>query len=270
MSLASELRPRLDLALEAAGAAEKIILHYYQSSALAVERKADSSPVTVADREAELKIRELIARDFPADGVLGEEYGETSGTSGFRWILDPVDGTKSFIHGVPLFGTLIGVEYIDPAGPPRPVAGVCHFPGLSETAWGAEGLGAWWRKGTAEPQRARVSTEGDIGKSLICFTTVSGFQRIGRADAFAELTRRAGLTRGWGDCYGHYLVAVGRAEAMVDPLMNPWDAAALVAIIQEAGGSFMDWQGQASIYTGNGISVNAALREEILQIATGR
>jgi histidinol phosphatase-like enzyme (inositol monophosphatase family) len=257
----NDLRPRLDLALSAARRAGDLILEHYQSAGLAVDRKRDSSPVTVADRNAEQFIRGEIARSFPADAILGEEFGEKPGTSGFRWILDPLDGTKSFIYGVPLFGTLVGVEHEG-----RCVIGVCHFPALRETAWGAIGHGAWWQRPNEARRPARVSTVADFSQSLFCFTTVQGFARIGRMDAFESLIGAAGIARGWGDCYGHVLVATGRAEVMVDPLMNPWDAAALVPIVEEAGGTFMDWNGTTSINSGNGISVNAALREQVLRI----
>ncbi len=252
---------RLTLARTVASEAGQLILSYYQSANLAVDRKRDSSPVTAADREAEQLIRARIARDFPADGVLGEEFGETPGTSGFRWILDPVDGTKSFIHGVPLFGTLIGLEFEQ-----KCVVGVCHIPALGETAWGGKGLGAWWQPAGGEVRPARVSQVGELKESLFCFTTVQGFSRIGRQDAFDSLVDGTALSRGWGDCYGHILVATGRAEIMVDPLMNIWDAAALIPIIEEAGGHFMDWNGAATASSGNGISVNAALREKVLCI----
>ncbi|MFN0055894.1 MAG: inositol monophosphatase family protein [Planctomycetales bacterium] len=258
---ASELAPRLDIALSAARGAGDLILTHYQATGLVVDRKGDNSPVTVADRNAEQFLRAEIARHFPADAIFGEEFGEQSGSSGYRWILDPLDGTKSFIHGVPLFGTLVGVELEG-----RCVAGVCHFPVLNETAWGGRGLGAWWQPAGADPRPARVSQIAHFSQSLLCFTTVQGFTRIGRMDAFEALVGAAGIARGWGDCYGHVLVATGRAEVMVDPLMNPWDGAALVPIIEEAGGSFMDWNGKPTIYSGNGISVNAPLREPVLRI----
>ena len=256
-----DLQPRLDFALHLADESAKIILPFYQSSSLAVESKRDSSPVTAADRGAELRIRELLAESYPDDAILGEEFGEKHGTSGYKWILDPVDGTKSFIHGVPLFGTLIGVE-----SEGRMVIGVCNFPALGERAWGATGLGAWWSTPHGEPRRAQVSTETSLARAVLSFTTVAGFARIGRPDAFEALTNKTNMTRGWGDCYGHYLVATGRVDVMVDPLMNPWDAAALVPIIEEAGGSFCDWNGESNIYAGNGISLNAGLRESILAI----
>lgn len=259
------LQQRLELALQLAAEASTLILSYYQSSNLVVESKRDASPVTAADRGAEELIRARLAQAFPTDAILGEEFGEQPGTSGYRWILDPVDGTKSFIHGVPLFGTLIGIERGTEC-----VAGVCHFPAMNETVWGGRGLGAWWRAGDGAVRPARVSAVDQLSNATVCFTTVQGYARVGRFDVFESLVARAHLLRGWGDCYGHMLVATGRADVMVDPLMNPWDAAALVPIITEAGGSFVDWMGQPSIWSGNGISINRGLATEILGITRGK
>ena len=255
----SEISTRLDYALDLAREVSGLILGFYQAENLPVERKRDSSPVTAADRGAEERIREGLAARFPGDAILGEEFGEQGGTTGFRWILDPVDGTKSFIHGVPLFGTLIGIEHEGVC-----VAGVCHFPALRETAWGALGQGAWWQVGDGPVRPARVSAVSQLSQATACFTTVQGYARVGRFDVFESLVNQAQLMRGWGDCYGHILVATGRADLMVDPLMNPWDAAALVPIVREAGGHFIDWLGNTSIYTGNGISVNNSLKSAIL------
>jgi histidinol-phosphatase len=256
-----DLKPRLQFALETARQASTLILGFYQSESLAVEAKRDSSPVTAADRGAEDLIRSQIEQAFPGDGVLGEELGETPSSNGFRWILDPIDGTKSFIHGVPLFGTLIGLEFND-----RVVLGVCRFPALDEVVYAAEGQGAWWQIGGTAPRRARVSRVDRLSEALFCVTTISGWERIGRYDAFERIRSAAKLTRGWGDCYGHALVATGRADVMIDPLMNPWDAAALVPIVQEAGGHFCDWTGRTSIHSGNGISVNLALKETVVAL----
>ena len=149
-----DLKPRLESAVAFARQAGDFTLTHFQRDDLAVETKADASPVTVADRGAEQLLRSLIAAAFPTDGILGEELGEQPGTSGYRWILDPIDGTKSFIHGVPLFGTLVGIER---GG--RSVVGVIHIPALAETAYAAAGQGAWYVKGDAAPRRARVSPE---------------------------------------------------------------------------------------------------------------
>jgi histidinol-phosphatase len=252
---------RLQFAREIAVETRRFILGYYQNPELAVESKLDTSPVTAADRGAELLIRERLAVAFPDDAVLGEEFPEKAGTSGFKWILDPVDGTKSFIHGVPLFGTLIGVEY---AG--KCVVGVCGFPALDEIVYASQGQGTWWQVGQAAPQRTFVSKTAKLSEATFCTTNMARWEKIGRWNAYTTMLKGCGLARGWGDCFGHVLVATGRAEIMVDPALNPWDAAALVPILQEAGGHFIDWQGNPTIYGGNGISVNAALKDEILRI----
>jgi histidinol phosphatase-like enzyme (inositol monophosphatase family) len=262
MSLNSnDLQSRLDFALAVAREASDLILRYYQHPELAVERKGDESPVTAADRGAEELIRARLAVAFPADGVLGEEFPEKPGTSGFRWILDPVDGTKSFVHGVPLFGTLIGVEHLGQC-----VIGVCRFPALDEVVYAATGKGAWWQTGSEPARRAQVSSVTELKDALFCQTNFLRWETVGRWQAMLQLLRSVGLARGWGDCYGHILVATGRAEIMVDPSLNPWDAAALVPILQEAGGCFVDWTGETTIYGGNGISVVPALKSQVLNI----
>lgn len=255
-----ELQSRLDFALDAAAQAADFIMGHYQSPDLAVDRKRDATPVTAADRGAEELIRGLIGSRYPDDGVLGEEFGESPGTSGWRWILDPVDGTKSFIHGVPLFGTLIGLEHGD-----AQVVGLCSFPALNEVVYAASGLGAWWKIGSREPVRARVSDVSDLSESLFCTTTIQGWTRMGQQALFERLCSTCRLSRGWGDCYGHILVATGRADVMVDPELNPWDCAPLVPIMQEAGGHFVDYAGQPDIHAGRGLSVNAALLDPILR-----
>ena len=171
----SETKRRLDAAVATAREAGELILRYYQNPELAVEQKADDSPVTVADREAEQLIRERINLAFPDDAVLGEEFGEQPGTSGWRWILDPVDGTKSFIHGVPLFGTLIGVEKDG-----RAEVGVCRMPALDEMAYAASGHGCWWQQGDAEPVAARVSAGLDVPRRSLLLYVARVF-RIGRS-----------------------------------------------------------------------------------------
>ena len=258
---APQLDARLQFAVDMARRAGELILGYYQRDDLAVELKGDQSPVTAADRGAEQLIRKAIESEFPGDGVLGEEFGETPSQSGYRWILDPVDGTKSFVHGVPLFGTLIGLEHRA-----QVVLGVCRFPALGEMMYAARGSGAWWQTGDGQPRPARVSDVRSVSEALFCITTINGWDTIGRADALERLRKAARLTRGWGDCYGHMLVATGRAEIMVDPQMSAWDAAALLPIVEEAGGHFIDWEGNASIHSGNGVSVNAHLKDDVVKL----
>ncbi len=255
------LKPRMEFALDVAKKAGELILGYYQSKSLQVESKRDSSPVTAADREAEALIRTSIVREFPGDGVVGEELGSFPSANGFNWILDPVDGTKSFIHGVPLFGTLIGLEFEK-----QLVLGACRFPALNEVVYARQGEGAWWQDGNGRERPAHVSPVIRLSDALLCITTISGFQRIGRYETFEKVRSAVKLTRGWGDCYGHALVATGRADVMIDPLMNPWDAAPFIPILKEAGGHFCDWEGRPSIYSGNGVSVNDALKDSVLDL----
>ena len=257
----SQLQQRLDFSVEAARKASELILDYYQATDLSVEEKDDRSPVTEADRNAEQLMRDLIGDEYPQDGILGEELGEKKTQNGFRWILDPVDGTKPFVHGVPLFGTLIGLEYETEV-----VLGVARFPALNEVVYAARGTGTWWQVGEKDPRQTFATSVDKLSDALFCFTDVESFLQIDRFDTIERLSRATRISRGWGDCYGHILVATGRAEVMVDPLLNEWDAAALLPIVEEAGGHFVDWSGKASIYSGNGISVNAALKDAVLDL----
>lgn len=274
MSLVDKVNPeyqtRLEFALTAAEQARELILRYYQNQDLAVDSKHDSTPVTEADRGAEQLIRQLLDTSFPEDGVLGEEFPEKPGQNQFRWILDPIDGTKSFVHGVPLFGCLIGLEEIGPDEKRQCVLGVCGFPALDEVVYAARGSGAWWKIRDAAPIPARVSQVDTLEEACFCTTNAARWEALNLGKPYDELSRRVKLTRGWGDCFGHMLVATGRAEIMVDPVLSEWDAAALLPILEEAGGHFIDRQGRASIYSKNGMSVNAKLKEELLRIMGDR
>jgi histidinol phosphatase-like enzyme (inositol monophosphatase family) len=259
----SELVQRLELARSAAREAGELTLRYFQTADLAVELKRDASPVTVADRQAEQLLRERIAARFESDGILGEEFPEQPGTSGYRWILDPIDGTKSFISGVPLYGTLVGLEH-EGLG----VLGVVVIPALSECVYAALGEGAWYERGTTAARRVRVSARARLADALVC-TSDTRFPTPERQAAAARLQNAARLSRTWGDCYGYLLVATGRAEVMVDPVMNVWDAAAVAPIVTEAGGTFTDWQGRSTIHAGEGIATNGHVLEEVLAFTRG-
>lgn len=257
----TELTDRLQLALIAAREAGDITLRYFCQDNFQVELKSDASPVTVADRQAELHLRHKISAAFPLDGILGEEFPETPGTSGYRWILDPIDGTKSFISGVPLYGTLIGVEFEK-----QSVVGVIHIPGLDECVYAATGQGAWYICHGAAPRPAKVSSKNQLSESLFCTSEVKTFVNAGRLDAYQQMQAASWLTRTWGDCYGYLLVATGRAEVMIDPKMNVWDCAALQPVMEEAGGTFTDWQGNRTIHAGEAIATNGHVLEEVLAI----
>jgi len=255
------LLSRLDLALSAGREAGQFTLQYFNQDNFQVERKADDSPVTVADRGAEALLRERISAAFPDDAILGEELGPRDGTSGFRWILDPIDGTKSFIHGVPFYGTMIGVELEG-----QSVVGLVYIPGLDELVYAAKGHGAWYVAGGKPPRPARVSQRQPLREATFLTTELKSFHVLGRYDAYRRLDAATRLTRTWGDCYGYLLVATGRADVMIDPIMNVWDAAALQPILEEAGGTFTDWQGQPTIHSGEGVATNRLLLDEVIAV----
>jgi histidinol phosphatase-like enzyme (inositol monophosphatase family) len=257
----AELASRHQLAVEAARQAGDLTLRYFRQRQLVVEWKQDASPVTIADREAEQFLRRRIADAFPDDGVLGEEFGEQPGRSGYRWILDPIDGTKSFVSGVPLYGTLVGVEHEE-----RSQIGVIYIPALGECVDAVVGEGAWHTIGNGPRTRANVSSKERLATSLFCTSEVKTFEQRGRLDAFLRLQTAAWLSRTWGDCYGYLLVATGRAEVMVDPKMNVWDCAALQPILEEAGGTFTDWSGTPTIDAGESVATNGRVLDEVLAI----
>ncbi|MEZ6108336.1 MAG: histidinol-phosphatase [Pirellulaceae bacterium] len=256
----AELEDRFQAVRDFAVRAGRGTLRYFQSSTLQVDRKSDESPVTVADREAEQQLRGWIAERFPQDGVLGEEFPETPGTSGYRWIVDPIDGTKSFIAGVPLFGTMVAVEHDGQA-----IIGAVYIPGLDEGIYAGKGKGAWHFRGEAAPTPARVAEHVSLGDAIFVTSEIKTFDRRQARGVYESLERSVFVTRTWGDCYGYLLVATGRAHLMIDPIMNVWDAAAIQPIMEEAGGVFTDWQGTPTIHSGEGIGTVPALLDEILQ-----
>lgn len=254
--MTAELASLLAFAHQIAWQAGKITLRYFQSD-LAVERKADASPVTVADREAEAFLRAAISARYPEHAILGEEEGLSGGAgASYRWILDPIDGTKTFVRGVPLYGVMVGLLREG-----QPVAGVVNMPALGEIVYAAQGQGCWWNG-----RPCRVSAVTSLSESLVVATIAHGYERYGKAEALQRILSAAGLFRTWGDCYGHLLVATGRAEVALDPIMSIWDAAALQPILEAAGGSFSDWQGRATIEGGEGISSNGLVRDELIKL----
>ena len=216
---------------------------------LAVETKGDGSPVTIADRSAEERAREWISARFPTDGLFGEEFGLERPEARRRWILDPIDGTKAFVRGVPLWGTLVACCEGDTV-----LAGALCCPAVNELIAAAPGAGCWWNGA-----RAAVSSTAQLANATVLTTDDRFLDRPHRAPRFAALAREAAVVRTWGDCYGYLLVATGRAEVMVDDIVNPWDAAAVFPIITEAGGHFTDWRGRATAFGGDVIATNAAL-----------
>jgi histidinol phosphatase-like enzyme (inositol monophosphatase family) len=238
----------LEAVTDAARLAGQVAMRHFQSS-LVVERKLDGSPVTVADRAAEELARDWIASRFPNDGIVGEEHGVTRAGAHRRWIIDPIDGTKSFVHGVPLWGTLVGVCEGEAA-----VAGAAYFPALDELLCAAVERGAWWNGA-----RCQVSSVSQVGDATV-LTTDQRFTRTPeRRAGWQRLAERAAIARDWGDCYGYLLVATGRAEVMIDGILADWDTAALFPAIHEAGGVFTDCSGMPTPFGKSAVATNAAL-----------
>ena len=251
----NELKELLEFSVALAQGAGDITLEYFRKQP-ETTTKADGSFVTIADREAEAYLRRHIAERFPDDGVLGEEEGEHEGRSGRRWIVDPIDGTFAFVHGVPFYGVLIALE-IDS----NPSLGVVNIPALNEMVSAATGIGCFFN---GEP--ARVSSRKSLAEGLLLCTNFRECARHGFGVAAERLQQRARSCRTWGDCYGYVLVATGRAEVMLDPVMNLWDCAPLLPIIEEAGGTFTDWNGVRTIRGGNSIATNGLLFDEVMTL----
>jgi histidinol-phosphatase len=244
---------------ETAFLAGRLTLGYYQTGTRP-DFKSDDSPVTVADRQAEELIRARIEARYPSHAIVGEEYGEKEGAeTAFRWFIDPIDGTKSFVRGVPLYGVLIGLEI---EGVPE--VGAAYFPALDEMVAAATGLGCWWNG-----RRARVSEVADLSRAWISSTDPGTFGKYGRGEAWERLQRAAYYRTGWGDAYGYMLVATGRIELMLDPVMNAWDAGPFPPILREAGGYFGDWQGNTTLYAREGLATTQKLLPAVLKLIAG-
>lgn len=221
--------------------------------------KPDGTPVTPVDREVETLLRERIGARFPEHGILGEELGESQPGARVRWIIDPIDGTQSFLRGVPLFAVLLGVEVDGEAA-----VGVAHFPALQETVSAGVGLGCTWNGRPCE-----VSRVDRLDRSLVLTTDPVCLPASSIADGWRTLSREAAVTRGWGDAWGHILVATGRAELMVDPILATWDAAPLLPILVEAGGRFTSIGGVTTIQGGSGVSSNGLVHDTALEMLRG-
>jgi len=245
----------MEAAVEVARLAGDVANRFFQR-ALDLETKADGSPVTAADRAAETTAREWLSRRFAGDRIVGEEFGETAARSDRAWFIDPIDGTRTFVRGVPLWGTLVGVA-VDGAV----VAGAAYFPALGEMLHAGTGAGCWWNGA-----RARVSSISTLDAAAVV-TTDEQFRAAPEClERWRELASRASISRTWGDCYGYLLVATGRAEVMADGRLAGWDAAPFFPAINEAGGVLTDWTGAQTPFAGNAIATNAALAKTVRDI----
>ena len=248
-----ELAELAELAQLAAANSAKVILPYFQTS-LDVQKKADGSPVTIADKKAEQCIVDLIRTHRPNDGWLGEEFGSEPGSSGYRWIIDPIDGTIAFVHGVPLFGTLLAVQKDE-----RTLLGLINMPALKETVLGVTGQGTFHN---GHP--CRVSQTAQLAQATVVTTSFTTLAQYHRQESFSKLVAQTTEVRTWGDCYGYVLVATGRAEIMVDPIVAPWDIAPMEPIITEAGGRITDLTGKNPSPLKHVLATNAILHDQAL------
>ena len=255
------LKDLLDIAAEAAFAGGRRTLAYFnagEGSAL-IEEKGDQTPVTVADKEAEHVIRGVIGKYFPSHAILGEEHGLSEGDRRYTWVVDPIDGTKSFVHGVPLYGTVVGCLVDD-----EPLVGAVYMPavGGGELYTGARGLGS-----TYNGRACRVSDVARLEDATLLAGSIT--RAIDRSEAYMSLAHKVKLNRGWGDVFGYMLVASGRAEVMIDPRISVWDIAGVAPIIKEAGGFLGDWTGAETVKGKDCFACNAGLKDVVLAALRG-
>jgi histidinol-phosphatase len=269
VAVSTDLEDRLAFALELARAAEQTILPLYRGCAITI--KPDGTEVTEADRGAEVVLRQRIGSRFPGESILGEELGGELQREGRQWILDPIDGTAWFTVGLPLFGTLIACVEDG-----EPIVGVMHFPAMQETVYAARGLGCWFRAADCAPARVTVAPPVKLGDAVI---SASGIQRSDMAPVAVEqplrlkaLARQARKFRFCGDCSQHALVCRGKVHVAIDASMKPWDIAALVPCIEEAGGVVTSLAGDRSaVLTGGNLisSAHRELHDEVLSVLRG-
>ncbi|MDQ6730531.1 MAG: histidinol-phosphatase [Actinomycetota bacterium] len=250
----------LALAHELADLADAITIARFRSEDLIVETKPDLTPVSEADRAVEQAMRARLAEVHSEDAVLGEEYGEDAGASATRrWIVDPIDGTKSYVRGMPVWATLLALEQDGEL-----VLGVVSAPALSRRWWAARGAGAFLREGAGEPRPLRVSAIAQLADAQLCFAGLEDWvTRVG-VEAFSRLAAECWRSRGFGDFWQYMLVAEGAAEIALDPVVSLWDLAAPLVVVQEAGGRFTDLAGVATADGGSAVATNGRLHDIVL------
>jgi histidinol-phosphatase len=245
----------LDAVAEVARIVGDVAKGYYGRSP-ETHTKSDGSPVSVADLNAEQAARDWIERRFPDDGIVGEEFPSVRPDAASRWIIDPIDGTYTFLQGVPLWGTLVALAEGEIV-----IAGAAYFPALDEIVVAARGEGCWWNG-----SRARVSVVAELAEARLVTTDALFARDAERRERWLRLQNSARKVRTWGDCYGYLLVATGRADIMVDDIVSEWDVAPMMPIIAEAGGVITDWQGRATALGGDAIATNARLAATVREI----
>lgn len=253
----------LRLALELADAADAATMQRFRALDLQVETKPDMTPVSEADKAAEEIVRAGILAARPADAILGEEYG-LRGEGPRRWVVDPIDGTKNYVRGVPVWATLISLMTEGDDGVFRPVVGVVSAPALGRRWWAAQGAGAFSGGALGEPAPLGVSKVAGLGDASFAYSSLSGWEEQGRLPGFLDLTRACWRTRGYGDFWPYMMVAEGSLDLCAEPELNLWDMAAIAVVVQEAGGRFTDLDGVEGVHGGNAAASNGLLHDEML------
>ncbi|HTF12771.1 MAG TPA: histidinol-phosphatase [Asanoa sp.] len=252
----------LSLAHVLADTADKISMDRFRALDLRVESKPDLTPVSDADQAVERALRSTLGRTRPRDSVLGEEYGASEAAAGpghRQWVIDPIDGTKNYIRGVPIWATLIALMDGD-----QPVVGLVSAPALGRRWWAALGHGAFAGRHTAAATPIRVSGVRRISDASFCYSSLHGWEETNRLDPVLDLIRQSWRSRAYGDFYGYMLVAEGAVDIMVEPELSLWDVAALIPIVTEAGGSFTDLTGRPGPAGGSAVATNGKIHEEVL------
>ena len=248
----------LALALRIADASDAVAMAPFDSADLTIDQKADSTFVTDADIATERAIREVLAAERPTDGILGEEFG-TEGTGSRQWIIDPIDGTHNYMRGLPMWGILIALA-VDGV----PQVGVVSQPALGRRWWAATGAGAWTNVPGAEPRQIHVSHVAELEKSSISFQSIQQWDEVGELDTLIRLTRAVWRDRGYGDVWPYMQLAEGRLEFVAEFGVEPYDIAAVVPIVTEAGGRMTAYDGEASITQHSALATNGWLHDTYL------
>ena len=241
-------------AIDIAERASKIPLAHFRHAML-IEMKENQTPVTIADKKTEEMIRLELESAFPDWGIIGEEFGDVTKKSDFIWTIDPIDGTRSFIRGIPLFGTLLGLLHKG-----EPIVGVCVLPALNETYAAGKELGT-----RCNGVQIHASNTKSIESSFVSVGDVPCFEDTGRKKMFDKLMEKSELARGYTDCFGHAMVMRGALDAMIDPAVSIWDVAPLACLIREAGGDYCDFEGNRSFTSKTFMSFTPALRDDLLK-----
>ncbi|MBB1242810.1 histidinol-phosphatase [Streptomyces durbertensis] len=258
----------LRLAHVLADTADSATMERFRALDLKVETKPDMTPVSEADKAAEELVRTALQRARPRDSVLGEEFGVTEGSGPRRWIIDPIDGTKNYVRGVPVWATLIALmEYGE--GGNRPVVGVVSAPALNRRWWAAEGAGAYTGRSLSSATRLHVSRVGRLQDASFAYSSLSGWEERGRLGGFLDLTRECWRTRAYGDFWPYMMVAEGSVDVCAEPELSLWDMAATAVIVQEAGGVFTGLDGRPGPHSGDAAASNGLLHQDLLSYLGG-